>query len=81
MSQRQRVVVLGSLHYDITVETPNWPSQGETAVGSAWAPKLGGKGRNQAVAAARAGAATEMIGAVVTGREECLPVRSPVSEA
>ena len=66
MSQRQRVVVLGSLHYDITVETPNWPHQGETAVGSAWAPKLGGKGRNQAVAAARAGAATEMIGAVGT---------------
>lgn len=61
---RDRVVVLGSLHYDITVATQNWPSLGETAVGSAWAPKLGGKGRNQAVAAARAGAATEMIGAV-----------------
>ena len=63
---RRRVVVLGSLHYDITVETPNWPSQGETAIGSAWAPKLGGKGRNQAVAAARDGAPTEMIGAVGT---------------
>lgn len=59
-----RVVVLGSLHYDITVQTSNWPRQGETAVGSAWAPKLGGKGRNQAVAAAKAGASVEMIGAV-----------------
>ncbi|MBN9316268.1 MAG: bifunctional hydroxymethylpyrimidine kinase/phosphomethylpyrimidine kinase [Devosia sp.] len=59
-----RVVVFGSLHYDITVQAGQWPRQGETAVGSAWAPKLGGKGRNQAVAAARAGAVTAMIGAV-----------------
>jgi len=59
-----RVIVFGSLHYDITVQAGQWPRQGETAVGSAWAPKLGGKGRNQAVAAARAGAETVMIGAV-----------------
>ncbi len=59
-----RVVVFGSLHYDITVETHDWPQQGETAVGQAWAPKPGGKGRNQAVAAANAGASVAMIGAV-----------------
>jgi ribokinase len=58
------VVVFGSLHYDITVEARGWPQQGETAVGRAWAPKLGGKGRNQAVAAARTGASVAMIGAI-----------------
>lgn len=58
------VVVFGSLHYDITIQARGWPQQGETAVGRAWAPKLGGKGRNQAVAAARTGASVAMIGAV-----------------
>lgn len=58
------VVVLGSLHYDITVSAPDRPRRGETLMGHAWAPKFGGKGGNQAVAAAAAGAATAMIGAV-----------------
>lgn len=64
MSASGRVVVCGSLHYDIAVETPGWPTAGETAVGTSWFPKLGGKGRNQAVAARRAGAETIMIGRV-----------------
>lgn len=58
------VVVLGSLHYDITVSAPDRPRRGETLMGFAWAPKFGGKGGNQAVAAAAAGAETAMIGAV-----------------
>lgn len=58
------VVVFGSLHYDITVEARDWPQLGETAVGRSWAPKLGGKGRNQAVAAATAGAGVAMIGVI-----------------
>ena len=60
------VVVLGSLHYDIIVHGPGRPRKGETVTGTAWAPKCGGKGGNQAVSAARAGAATMMIGAVGT---------------
>ncbi len=64
MSTAARVVVCGSLHYDIAVETSEWPTAGETAVGRSWFPKLGGKGRNQAVAARRAGAETVMIGRV-----------------
>lgn len=64
MSQNGRVVVCGSLHYDIAVETSDWPKKGETSVGSAWHPKLGGKGRNQAVAARRAGADTFMFGRI-----------------
>jgi len=58
------VTVFGSLHYDIMVDAPDRPRKGETVAGSAWFPKFGGKGGNQAVAAARAGAITRMIGAV-----------------
>jgi ribokinase len=58
------VVVVGSLHYDIMVDAPHRPRKGETVAGSAWRPKFGGKGGNQAVAAARAGARTRMAGAV-----------------
>ncbi|MBB1251493.1 ribokinase [Rhizobium sp. G21] len=64
MSSKPSVVVLGSLHYDIMVYGPDRPRKGETVTGRAWEPKCGGKGGNQAVAAARAGVATAMIGAV-----------------
>ena len=64
MTSTAAVTVLGSLHYDITVQGPALPRRGETVTGEAWRPKLGGKGRNQAVAAARAGAPTAMVGAV-----------------
>lgn len=58
------VIVVGSLHYDITVDAPDRPRKGETVTGRSWAPKFGGKGGNQAVAAQRQGAATAMVGAV-----------------
>ena len=58
------VVVVGTLHFDIMVDAPNRPRKGETVTGSAWRPKFGGKGGNQAVAAAKAGAAVRMAGAV-----------------
>lgn len=61
---RGAVVVVGSLHYDIMVDAPHRPRKGETVAGTAWRPKFGGKGGNQAVAAARAGAPTRMVGAV-----------------
>lgn len=59
-----RVTVFGSLHYDIMVDAPDRPRKGETVVGQSWHPKCGGKGGNQAMAAAKAGASTGMIGAV-----------------
>jgi ribokinase len=59
-----KVTVLGSLHLDVMVQAPGLPRLGETMAGSAWSPKPGGKGGNQAVAAARHGAAVAMIGAV-----------------
>src|SRR4051794_10214195 len=58
------VVVAGSLHYDIMVDAPDRPRKGETVAGYAWHPKFGGKGGNQAVAAAKAGAGVRMAGAV-----------------
>lgn len=64
MPSSPAVVVLGSLHYDIIVHGPGRPRKGETVTGTAWAPKCGGKGGNQAVSAARAGAPVRMIGAV-----------------
>src|SRR3954463_9925623 len=61
---RPVVVVAGSLHYDIMVDAPERPRKGETLAGYAWRPKFGGKGGNQAVAAAKAGASVRMAGAV-----------------
>jgi ribokinase len=59
-----QVVVLGSLHLDIIVHAPDRPKKGETLPGSAWGYKAGGKGGNQAVAAAQFGVRTSMVGRV-----------------
>ena len=59
-----QVVVLGSLHLDIVVHASDRPKKGETLPGSAWGYKAGGKGGNQAVAAAQFGVRTSMIGRV-----------------
>lgn len=64
MTSSPIVTVFGSLHYDIAVFGPDRPRQGETVTGTSWHPKCGGKGGNQAVAAAQAGVSTFMIGAV-----------------
>ena len=61
-------LTVGSLHYDIMVEATHLPRRDETAVGSRWYPKFGGKGGNQAVAVARAGAGSRMLGAL--GRDD-----------
>ena len=59
-----RVAVLGSLHMDVVVRAPRLPVRDETLMGSAWEARPGGKGGNQAVAAARMGAAVAFVGAV-----------------
>ncbi len=58
------VIVLGSLHYDIMMDAPDRPRKGETVTGRSWRPKCGGKGGNQAVAAAHQGARSRMLGAI-----------------
>jgi ribokinase len=58
------VLVVGSLHYDIMVESTTLPRRDETAIGTRWYPKFGGKGGNQAVAVQKGGAVARMCGAV-----------------
>ena len=41
------VLTVGSLHYDIMVQADHLPRKDETAVGSRWFPKFGGKGGNR----------------------------------
>lgn len=58
------IVVIGSLNMDMVVRTNRSPNVGETLIGQAFALSPGGKGANQAVAAARLGAEVSMIGRV-----------------
>ena len=58
------VVVVGSLNLDLVARAARLPGPGETVNGSTFAEVPGGKGLNQAVAAARAGAQVAMVGAV-----------------
>jgi ribokinase len=66
MSNRSRVHVVGSLNEDLVLAVDNIPSPGETVPSTSMARNCGGKGANQAVAAARAGASVHMVGCVGT---------------
>lgn len=58
------IIVFGSINIDLVAKTPRLPLPGETIIGSNFLRAGGGKGANQAVAAARLGASTHMIGRV-----------------
>ncbi|NKF27503.1 MULTISPECIES: ribokinase [unclassified Pseudomonas] len=58
------VVVIGSLNMDLVTRAPRLPRGGETLIGHSFATVSGGKGANQAVAAARLGAKVSMVGCV-----------------
>lgn len=59
-----RVTVVGSYNHGLTVSTPHIPVPGETVLGSEFVEGVGGKGSNQAVAAARLGADATFVGRV-----------------
>lgn len=59
-----RIAVVGSLNMDLVVRVPRMPVPGETLIGHDFHVIPGGKGANQAVAAARLGAQVTMIGRV-----------------
>lgn|SRR5215469_2387681 len=59
-----RVVVVGSVNVDLVMRMPRIPVAGETVLGGAAERHQGGKGANQAVAAARAGGQVYLLGAV-----------------
>lgn len=59
-----RVIVVGSVNIDLVANVERLPSPGETVTGAAFSRHYGGKGGNQAVAAARLGVPTAFVGAV-----------------
>jgi ribokinase len=59
-----RIVVVGSLNADLVVRVPRFPSPGETLTGTTFDRFPGGKGANQAYAAARMGGVVAMVGQV-----------------
>lgn len=59
-----KVIMFGSLNMDLTIEAERIPQQGETMHGENFFTNPGGKGANQAVAAAKFGVPTYLIGAV-----------------
>ena len=58
------VIVFGSINMDLVTRTPRLPRAGETLQGYEFFTAAGGKGANQAVAAARLGISTQMVGRV-----------------
>ncbi len=60
------IAVLGGINMDLVTVAPRFPEAGETVVGSRFLTYPGGKGANQAVAAARMGAKVFMVGRVGT---------------
>ena len=59
-----KIVVVGSSNTDMIIKTSRIPKPGETILGGDFTIAAGGKGANQAVAAARLGAKVTMIGRV-----------------
>ena len=59
-----RIVVVGSINVDLVVRVATLPRPGETVLGGRFASVPGGKGANQAVAAARAGGRTTFVARV-----------------
>lgn len=60
----KKVIVSGSLNMDLTIRVDRMPNEGETIHGYDFLINTGGKGGNQAVAAAKSGAETVLIGSI-----------------
>ncbi|PIC77064.1 ribokinase [Sporosarcina sp. P19] len=58
------ITVIGSANMDLVVGTKHFPDQGETVLGNVFDTVPGGKGANQAIAAARLGSETHMVACV-----------------
>ena len=60
----RRILIVGSINADLVVHVPHLPEPGETVAGGRFERHGGGKGANQAVAAARLGGAVRFFGAI-----------------
>ncbi|MBN9242226.1 MAG: ribokinase [Mesorhizobium sp.] len=58
------IIVIGSINLDLIATVERLPAPGETVSGNGFSTAPGGKGANQALAAARAGAKVRMVGAI-----------------
>lgn len=63
-SRPPRILVVGSVNIDLVVRVPAIPRPGETVIGGSFTSVGGGKGANQAVAAARAGGQVGFVGRI-----------------
>jgi len=64
MSAEQRILVIGSINMDVVLRTGRFPAPGETVLGTDLSLIPGGKGANQAVAIARLGGDSSLLGCV-----------------
>lgn len=64
MPTKPRITVIGSANVDYIMQMPRLPAVGETVTGGVFTQCFGGKGANQAVAAARAGGAVTFVAAL-----------------
>ena len=60
----EEIVVIGSSNTDLVIKTQRIPEPGETVLGGVFMMTAGGKGANQAVAAARLGGSTSFVARV-----------------
>jgi ribokinase len=68
VSRTASVVVVGSVNEDLVIKAPDLPAPGQTVIGGSFHAARGGKGANQAAAAARLGARAWLVG--LTGDDE-----------
>lgn len=64
MNNKEKIVIVGSANTDMVISADHFPLPGETLMGTNFMTNYGGKGANQAVAAARMGGQTVFIGKV-----------------
>ena len=64
MNNKKKIVIVGSVNTDMVISADHFPLPGETLMGTNFMTNFGGKGANQAVAAARMGGQTVFIGKV-----------------
>ena len=80
MKKPPKLLVVGSINMDLVLETPRMPKPGESLLGERFSKYPGGKGANQAVAAARAGGRVWFYGKTGRDREGELLVQALLDE-